>query len=47
MKAAFLSRVYISNLEAPNMPKNISVEKFIDIAYALNAPVMSFFDFRE
>ncbi len=42
-----LSRTHISNLEAPNMPTSISLEKLFDIADVLNVPVMNFFDFRE
>ncbi len=45
--AVSLSRTHISNLEAPNMPSSISLEKLFDIAYVLNVPVMNFFDFRE
>ncbi len=46
-KAVDLSRTHISNLEAPNMPTSISLEKLFDIADVLNVPVMKFFDFRE
>ncbi len=46
-KAVDLSRTHISNLEAPNMPTSISLEKLLDIADVLNVPVMKFFDFRE
>ncbi len=46
-KAVDLSRTHISNLEAPNMPTSISLEKLLDIADVLNVPVMNFFDFRE
>ena len=42
-----LSRTHISNLEAPNMPTRISLEKLLDIADALGVPVKSFFDFRD
>ncbi len=45
--AVNLSRTHISNLEAPNMPTSISLEKLFDIADVLNVPVMNFFDFRE
>ena len=41
-----LSRTHISNLEAPNMPVSISLEKLFDIADALNVPVCKLFDFR-
>lgn len=42
-----LSRTHISNLEAPNMPTSISLEKLFDIADVLGVPVKNFFDFRE
>ena len=42
-----LSRTHISNLEAPNMPTSISLEKLFDIAEVLNVPVKIFFDFRD
>lgn len=45
-EAAGLSRTHISNLEAPNMPTSISLEKLFDIADVLGVPVKSFFDFR-
>ncbi len=46
-KAVDLSRTHISNLEAPNVPTSISLEKLFDIADVLDVPVMKFFDFRE
>ncbi len=46
-KAINVSRTHISNLEAPNMPTSISLEKLLDIADALDVPVMKFFDFRD
>jgi len=46
-EAVDLSRTHISNLEAPNMPTSISLEKLFDIADVLNVPVKNFFDFRE
>lgn len=45
-EAAGLSRTHISNLEAPNMPTSISLEKLFDIADVLDVPVKAFFDFR-
>ena len=42
-----LSRTHISNLEAPNMPTSISLEKPFDIANVLGVPVAKFFDFRD
>ncbi len=42
-----LSRTHISNLEAPNMPTSISLDKLMDIADILNVPIKKFFDFRD
>ncbi len=42
-----LSRTHISNLEAPNMPTSISLDKLFDISEALNVPIKNLFDFRE
>ena len=42
-----LSRTHISNLEAPNMPTSISLDKLFDIAQALDVPIKNLFDFRE
>ncbi len=42
-----VSRTHISNLEAPNMPTSISLDKLFDIADALEIPVSRFFEFRE
>ncbi len=42
-----LSRTHISNLEAPNMPTSISLEKLFDISDVLDVPVKAFFEFRE
>ncbi len=41
-----LSRTHISNLEAPNMPVSISLEKLMDIADVLDIPIKDLFDFR-
>jgi len=46
-EASGLSRTHISNLEAPNMPTSISLEKLFDIADVLGVTVNLFFDFRE
>ena len=46
-EAVNLSRTHISNLEAPNMPTSISLEKLLDIADVLNVPVKKLFDFRD
>ncbi len=42
-----LSRTHISNLEAPNMPTSISLEKLFDIADVLEVPIGRFFEFKE
>lgn len=42
-----LSRTHISNLEAPNMPTSISLDKLFDISDALDIPIKYLFDFRE
>ena len=42
-----LSRTHISNLEAPNMPTSISLDKLFDISEALEIPISKLFDFRE
>lgn len=42
-----LSRTHISNLEAPNMPTFISLEKLFDISDILDVPIGKFFEFRE
>ena len=44
--AVNLSRTHISNLEAPNMPTSISLEKLFDISEVLNVPVYKLLDFR-
>lgn len=46
-EAVNLSRTHISNLEAPNMPTSISLEKLFDIADALEVPVHKLLDFRD
>lgn len=42
-----LSRTHISNLEAPNMPTSISLDKLFDISEALEIPIAKLFEFRE
>ena len=42
-----VSRTHISNLEAPNMDKSISLDRLFDISDALNVPIKNFFVFRE
>ena len=42
-----VSRTHISNLEAPNMPTSISLDRLFDIADALEVPISCFFEFRE
>lgn len=41
-----LSRTHISNIEAPNMPTSISLEKLFDIADVLNIPPSYLLDDR-
>ena len=42
-----LSRTHISNLEAPNMPTSISLDKLFDISDILDVPMKNLFDFRD
>ena len=42
-----LSRTHISNLEAPNMPTSISLDKLFDISETLKVPIAKLFEFRE
>jgi transcriptional regulator with XRE-family HTH domain len=42
-----LSRTHISNLEAPNMPTSISLDKLFDISDVLEVPIGKLFEFRE
>lgn len=42
-----LSRTHISNLEAPNMPTSISLDKLFDISETLDVPLAKLFEFRE
>ena len=42
-----VSRTHFSNLEAPNMPTSISLDRLFDIADALEVPISCFFEFRE
>lgn len=41
-----ISRTHMSNIEAPNMPTSISLEKLFDIADALEIPISSLFNFN-
>lgn len=41
-----LSRMHISNIEAPQVKTSISLESLFDIADALDVPVKDLFDFR-
>lgn len=43
---ADLSRTHISNLEAPNMPTSISLEKLFDISDILDVPIGKLFEIR-
>ena len=42
-----LSRTHISNLEAPNMPTSISLEKLFDISDILDVPIGKLFETRD
>lgn len=46
-EATNLSRTHISNIEAPNGKKSISLNKLFDIADVLEVPVKDLFDFRD
>lgn len=46
-ECAELSRTHISNLEAPNMPTSISLDKLFDISEILDVPISKLFEFRE
>lgn len=41
-----ISRTHMSNIEAPNMPTSISLETLLDIADALEIPVMNLLCFN-
>jgi Predicted transcriptional regulators len=42
-----MSRTHLSNIEAPNMPTTVSLEKLFDISNALDVPIKNFFEFRD
>lgn len=44
---ANLSRTHISNLEAPNMPTSVSLDKLFDISDILDVPISKLFETRE
>lgn len=46
-EATNLSRIHISNIEAPNGKTSISLNKLFDIADVLEVPVKDLFDFRD
>ena len=41
------SRTHISNIEAPNMPVSVSLDKLFDIADVLDVSVDRLFDFKD
>ena len=41
-----ISRTHMSNIEAPNMPTSISLDRLFDIADSLEVPVASLLDFN-
>jgi transcriptional regulator with XRE-family HTH domain len=44
---ANISRTHISNIEAPNMPVSVSLEKLFDIADVLEVSVDRLFAFKD
>ena len=42
-----ISRTHISNIEAPNMPVSVSLDKLFDIADILDVSVDRLFDFKD
>lgn len=46
-EAVNVSRTHISNIEAPNMPVSVSLDKLFDIADALDVSVYRLFDFKD
>ena len=43
---AGISRTHMSNIEAPNVDKSLSLEVLFDIADAVNVPVSKLFELR-
>ena len=44
---ANISRTHISNIEAPNMPVSVSLDKLFDIADVLDVSVDKLFNFKD
>lgn len=42
-----ISRTHISNIEAPNMPVSVSLDKLFDIADVLDVSVDKLFNFKD
>jgi Predicted transcriptional regulators len=42
-----MSRTHLSNIEAPNMPTAVSLDKLFDISDALEIPIKQLFEFRD
>jgi len=42
-----ISRTYMSNIEAPNMPTSISLETLMDISHVLEVPVEMLLHFEK
>lgn len=46
-EAINISRTHVSNIEAPNVPTSVSLDKLFEIAEVLDIPVYKFFLFKD
>lgn len=46
-EAVNISRTHMSNIEAPNIPTSVSLDKLFEIAEVLEIPVYKFFLFKD
>ena len=46
-EAINISRTHMSNIEAPNVPTSVSLDKLFEIAEVLDIPVYKFFLFKD
>ncbi len=46
-EAVNISRTHMSNIEAPNVPTSVSLDKLFEIAEVLEIPVYKFFLFKD